>query len=1300
MERPRIFHLTVDDLTTSGRFALRLSDNYGSCLASHTVTIDSNNSLWRGLFETKEYLAVNRNRFSTEQQKSGEADGLLLEDLGCFLRTEVLGEQIARYLFSNCPCILLVEILRELPSKALELIHIPWELTRDEHGRTLPEADISVQILPFGVMPEQVPLDERLAGARGFNPDGPLRVLLAFAQSHGQVAMAMRHVHERLRRFFLYEVAPQFRIELDIAQYPVTRRNLAAAARQRGGYHIVHIFAHGRENLLIIEDEEGADDYVSGDELADCFTGGSLECPYLVFLGACYSGDIRVEPGMTGLWRALRRAQSTTWGTSGDRGNENLQEIEDILQPDYTGTALALLRAGVPQVLAMRYEVGEQFASDLAEMFYRHVLLERVPPALALGRFRVTAQQNQNEQGYRSLDWLSPVVLGSAEGMRPIRLARGRSDCANQLCVHGHLPYELRRAEMFVGRNDELRLLHRRLFSDEADRAVALLWGMGGLGKTALAAEVIHLWHTRFDFVLGSRSVALGEPLSLDAWLHELDYHVATSLGQTSYTVWDEQGNLPRDKWLEGRLDALIGLLNCNRMLLVIDNLDSNLRPQIRNERTTYLCADPEWSVTLTRLVRDLTPGTSCILLTSRHPPSELVGQNNVLRCSIGPLDPGEWCIFARTSPKLRQLILGDDDDRALLARALAVARGHPLILYLLELLAASRAKLARRLDEFEAQGNQYRGMGRLLTIHRSSVEREQEIAYFEDIVTHSVRTLIESLSPLAKRLLWIVTLALEDVHDRLIEAIWEDSNWGGNMPRLQPGGQDWQTPLRELLEAGLLTPKRRARTTEEGETEDCTVYVCHPIVAEQATEMIPAEKELPLNQYLRRYAEVHTSGFLKFRCPENRIQELMLIESSRLAVRYLLRLGDSETAVELVRRIHALCDASAFRRDVKKWIDDLSVGSLTDAQRNDLRVALAGVYMSEGRTRAAAALYREAVASSQQRKEWHNCGVASCNLGIALKQGSDYTASRTTFKASLRYYRKGGKNQARRIISLVELVRLSLIQGGQNTIDCARCRAARLTRSAQDYYERSKTGSEGDNEGVFIEGAELLLLVLELQREIEFAAQDWAAAKRICQQRIDLKIHHNKYDMVQDRGNRATCLMQLGHFDEAEQDFLYCLQAFQDRQIPQEEATALMQLAQIAIRKNDPSRARQFAARGLDVFYSMGMLAEVARAHRDIGAYSILQDRPTEATLDACRAALIALVVGQRAVVRDALLLLRDCAAQLPGPEFQKHWPTVEQVLNACPRLEELLAQKGITRAGAQKVLDQLWAAWANMDG
>jgi hypothetical protein len=199
---PRLFCLTVDDLTASGRFDLRLTDGRGKFLASNEVHADPADARWRGMLELDGYIEVECGR--------GRTTGELLAELGDFLRTRVLGPAISRHLFgSRKPGTLYVELPRERRLEALELTRIPWEMARAKRGRTLPDVGLGVQVLPRGAMPDDVTLDRAIAAAQPFRPSGPLRVLLAFAQSRGQTALAMRHMRERLRTFFLHDLAPR-----------------------------------------------------------------------------------------------------------------------------------------------------------------------------------------------------------------------------------------------------------------------------------------------------------------------------------------------------------------------------------------------------------------------------------------------------------------------------------------------------------------------------------------------------------------------------------------------------------------------------------------------------------------------------------------------------------------------------------------------------------------------------------------------------------------------------------------------------------------------------------------------------------------------------------------------------------------------------------------------------------------------------------------------------------------------------------------------------------------------------------
>ena len=126
--------------------------------------------------------------------------------------------------------------------------------------------------------------------------------------------------------------------------------------------------------------------------------------------------------------------------------------------------------------------------------------------------------------------------------------------------------------------------------------------------------------------------------------------------------------------------------------------------------------------------------------MTSRQAPGELAGRSEVLNVPVGPLDRGEWWVYARTAPNFRRLLGEGGAERALVARALAVARGHPLILTALEHLAAEAEELERRLAEFEERGRRYAGMGDLLAVGRSEAERAREQAYFVEVAGRSVR--------------------------------------------------------------------------------------------------------------------------------------------------------------------------------------------------------------------------------------------------------------------------------------------------------------------------------------------------------------------------------------------------------------------------------------------------------------------------------------------------------------------------------------------------------------------------------
>ena len=152
------------------------------------------------------------------------------------------------------------------------------------------------------------------------------------------------------------------------------------------------------------------------------------------------------------------------------------------------------------------------------------------------------------------------------------------------------------------GREDELRQLSRWLI-DERCRLVALL-GMGGIGKTALAAWACRQLAGQFD-VLIWRSLINAPPLAevLQDWL--------TGLSDGQLSVLPES--------LNGQLNALFELLRQRRCLLVLDNCESIMQG---GDRAGRLRAGYEAYGQLFKRMGEM-DHTSGLLLTSRELPYE-----------------------------------------------------------------------------------------------------------------------------------------------------------------------------------------------------------------------------------------------------------------------------------------------------------------------------------------------------------------------------------------------------------------------------------------------------------------------------------------------------------------------------------------------------------------------------------------------------------------------------------------------------------------------------------------------------
>ena len=572
-----------------------------------------------------------------------------------------LGEAVEEAERSNAALELGLEVVEELTE-------LPWETLR--LVRADGELDAPLVLHPRVRMFRGV---DGLGSTPAIKVRGPLRVLVAIGSPESDD-----------RRGELLDYEAELSQILDAveaarasgrAHVRVLNRGTVAAIREAleaERFHVLHISCHAKPGRLFLEDERGGADLVDVKRFAAEVLPEGRGVP-LVVLSGC------------------------TTALTGQRAEEGEGALPAL--------GRGLLAQGVPAVLAMNATVSDTYATRLAAHLYHTLATAERPEVLeALSwtrrRLETVRRQEPAESPQRELaEWATPVLLRRAADSQPLYDAAEGFDEVKQV-VEPELEQVgmvVRAVGEFVGRRREQRLLLGAL---QRGRAGVVVHGLGGAGKSTLAAELVKALAGETDLV-----VAIAGQTSVDQLLDTVGQCLFAHCIERRLDEkhpYRELAQVLRNPQLEWRQRlGLLGrlLLGRERVLLLLDNFEDNLGVGDGSRRV----ADPELASLLASWVGS--PRRSRLVVTSRYPfqlPESREGR--LERLHLGPLSLAETRKLMWRLEGLSALSLEEQQ------RAYADVGGHPRTLeYLDALLRGGRARfddVAERMEKaLEARG-------------------------------------------------------------------------------------------------------------------------------------------------------------------------------------------------------------------------------------------------------------------------------------------------------------------------------------------------------------------------------------------------------------------------------------------------------------------------------------------------------------------------------------------------------------------------------------------------------------------
>ncbi|AKT39690.1 AAA family ATPase [Chondromyces crocatus] len=861
---------------------------------------------------------------------------------------------------------------------------------------------------------------------------------------------------------------------------------------------------------------------------------------------------------------------------------------------------------------------------------------------------------------------------------------------------------ELEPSPGFVGRGMELGRLAREWLAP-GGKTIALVEGPGGMGKTSLAAEAIHLWHGHFDLVLafqpfresssttlrvegddrgGAASVFGGLPPEIETLLRYVDRRLREESPRYRdrcerdpflrvYTPpgEEEQAGARAARLLENLAESLV----TDRVLLVLDGVE-------RGAGTEGQEADAPWWQLLAQLRPRLGEGRARILVTCRRSPPATV-LPAVFRLALGGLPLGHAAVLADRRSALREILARGTRERReggtagqaerLARRVLEVTHGHPLVLLRFgDVAGMGRTVLEGALDRLGALGDGLPpdalpgGLG----------EAERQRALLEDVGAGLFDLLLERLSPSARRLLWGMSLASEPVPAWMIEDLGA---------KLLPGEERPRTALAELCAAGLVV--------REEEQARGTVYAFHSLVAERTaawmTQHLDEQGDASTEDLYRCFGERYTAAFRN---------ALPMLQQGLLTIPPVAEeprawtgpvssseprskppsAPSSESRPRAARRPRELC-AELGRRSVRYLVrgrafqalsafgsaaltgagdavllsevmDDLEAAADhgAGATRWRARVSLADALRSARQVEMALPLYERAASDAAASEHWADLGVILTKWAAALAQEGQLDAARELFERGAEAKRRAGKPLAQVIGVELEALRIDVLRrGAAAALPAIEERVATLRGlwTGRPDTEESALNSESTQIG------SALATGLDVARRANAELERWDVCLSLLDEleALDRDLGAAELEMSRERFHRWTPLARLGRTAEATEVIEGCLEGFRRARDTRGEVRALSALATVHAEVGDFEAATGLEREALSARERFASASERAVAHCRLASLLVRAGSAVEAMENALAAVAYQLAAGQEARAEFRLLAMsaRDAA-------------------------------------------------------